>query len=36
MVTSGMDVVDKINHVKTGPDEWPLTNVLIDSIVIVD
>lgn len=36
MVTSGMDVVDKINHVETGPDEWPLTNVIIDSIVVID
>lgn len=36
MVTSGMDVVDKINYVKTGPDEWPLTNVVIDSIEILD
>lgn len=36
MVTSGMDVVDKINHVETGKDEWPLRNVVIDSIQILD
>ncbi|MFI2742509.1 peptidylprolyl isomerase [Zhouia sp. PK063] len=26
-VIEGMDVVEKINHVKTGDDEWPLMNV---------
>jgi len=36
MVSSGMDVVDKINYVETGKDEWPLTNVVIDSIQILD
>lgn len=36
MVSSGMDVVDEINYVKTGEDEWPLTNVVIDSIQILD
>jgi cyclophilin family peptidyl-prolyl cis-trans isomerase len=36
MVSSGMDVVDKINGVKTGEDEWPLKNVIIDSISILD
>lgn len=35
-VTSGMDVVDKINYVKTSEDEWPLTNVIIDSVQILD
>lgn len=36
MVSSGMDVVDKINHVETGSDEWPLTNVVIDSVAIIN
>jgi len=36
MVSSGMDVVDKINNIKTGEDEWPMTNVVIDSVQILD
>ena len=31
-VTSGMDVVDKIKDVKTGPGDEPLTQVVIESI----
>ncbi|MDG3581668.1 peptidylprolyl isomerase [Galbibacter pacificus] len=35
-VVSGMDVVDKINNVPTGDDEWPLTNVVIKSVEIIE
>lgn len=29
-VIDGMDVVDEINHVKTGEAEWPIQNIYID------
>ncbi|HET7360910.1 MAG TPA: peptidylprolyl isomerase [Salinimicrobium sp.] len=29
-VIDGMDVVDEINHVKTGEGEWPVHNIYID------
>ena len=35
-VISGMDVVDKINNVPAGKDEWPLKNVLIKSVEILE
>ncbi|QLE01594.1 peptidylprolyl isomerase [Galbibacter sp. BG1] len=35
-VISGMNVVDKINNVPTGSDEWPLKNVIIKSVEIVE
>lgn len=35
-VISGMDVVDKINNVPAGSDEWPLKNVNIISVEIVE
>ncbi|GGZ51591.1 peptidylprolyl isomerase [Mesonia mobilis] len=33
-VTRGMDVVDKIAKVKTDASEWPIRNILIDSVVV--
>ncbi|MCM5664305.1 peptidylprolyl isomerase [Galbibacter mesophilus] len=35
-VISGMDVVDKINNVPAGDDEWPLKNVVIKSVEIIE
>ena len=35
-VTSGMDVVDKINNVKTDEGDWPLHNVYIRKIELID
>ncbi|MEL4307829.1 peptidylprolyl isomerase [Joostella sp. CR20] len=35
-VISGMGVVDKINRVPAGSDEWPLQNVLIKSVEIIE
>lgn len=35
-VTSGMDVVDKINSVKTDEGDWPLHNVYIRKIELID
>ncbi|WP_299123344.1 peptidylprolyl isomerase [uncultured Winogradskyella sp.] len=34
-VTSGMDVVDKINNVKTDDGDWPLQNVYIRKVEII-
>ena len=34
-VTSGMDVVDKINSVKTDEGDWPLQNVYIRKVEII-
>jgi cyclophilin family peptidyl-prolyl cis-trans isomerase len=34
-VTRGMDVVDEINNVKTDEGEWPMRNVLIDSVRVL-
>ncbi|NER14090.1 peptidylprolyl isomerase [Leptobacterium flavescens] len=34
-VVEGMDIVDKINSVATGSDEWPLQNVVIEKVEIV-
>ena len=33
-VTRGMDVVDKMAKVKTDASEWPIRNILIDSVVV--
>ncbi|THD68022.1 peptidylprolyl isomerase [Robertkochia marina] len=35
-VTSGMNVVDKINSVPTDDGEWPMQNVVIDSVRILN
>ncbi|WP_353777703.1 peptidylprolyl isomerase [Winogradskyella sp. 3972H.M.0a.05] len=35
-VTKGMDVVDKINSVKTDNSEWPLKNVYIRKVVVIN
>ncbi|MUU77523.1 peptidylprolyl isomerase [Winogradskyella endarachnes] len=35
-VTSGMEVVDKINSVKTDEGDWPLHNVYIRKIELID
>ncbi len=35
-VVSGMDIVDKINQVPTDDGEWPMKNVIIDSVQILD
>ncbi|MBL7473651.1 peptidylprolyl isomerase [Robertkochia sediminum] len=35
-VISGMDVVDKINSVRTDDSEWPVQNVLIDSVRVIN
>jgi cyclophilin family peptidyl-prolyl cis-trans isomerase len=35
-VTSGMDVVDKINSVKTDEGDWPLHNVYIRKVELID
>lgn len=35
-VISGMDVVDAINKVPTDDGEWPMTNVVIDSVRILE
>ncbi|MCX2681469.1 peptidylprolyl isomerase [Galbibacter sp. EGI 63066] len=35
-VISGMNVVDKINHVPTDEGEWPMKNVIIESVEIVE
>ena len=35
-VISGMDVVDKINNVPTDDGEWPMQNVVIDSVRILN
>ena len=34
-VIEGMDVVDKINAVPTGSDEWPLQNVIIQKVEVI-
>lgn len=34
IVTQGMSVVDKIAKVKTDESEWPLKNVIIDSVTV--
>ncbi|MBW2960524.1 peptidylprolyl isomerase [Mesonia aestuariivivens] len=33
-VTKGMNVVDKMAKVKTDESEWPIKNILIDSVVV--
>lgn len=33
-VTQGMQVVDKMAKVKTDKSEWPLKNIVIDSVVV--
>lgn len=35
-VTSGMDVVDKINNVKTDEGDWPLHNVYIRKVELIN
>ncbi len=35
-VTKGLDVVDKINAVRTDKAEWPLHNVYIDKVEIIE
>lgn len=35
-VTSGMDVVDEINSVPTDSSEWPVRNVVIDSVRVLN
>lgn len=35
-VISGMNVVDAINQVKTDDGEWPMQNVVIDSVRVLD
>jgi peptidyl-prolyl cis-trans isomerase A (cyclophilin A) len=35
-VTKGMDVVDKINSVRTDKAEWPLHNVYIEKVEIIE
>lgn len=35
-VVSGMEVVDKINSVPTDSGEWPLKNVIIEKVTILD
>ncbi|MDT0557401.1 peptidylprolyl isomerase [Ichthyenterobacterium sp. W332] len=35
-VIRGMDVVDKINNVKTDRSDWPMTNVYITNVEILD
>ena len=33
-VTSGMSVVDKMAKVKTDASEWPIRNIIIDSVTV--
>lgn len=35
-VVNGMDVVDKINSVRTDGSDWPLTNVYIEKVEILE
>ena len=35
-VTSGMDVIDKIAAVKTDEADWPLKNIYIRNVEIID
>lgn len=35
-VIKGMDVVDKINSVKTDKSDWPVTNIYIENVEIID